>query len=296
MEYLRSMWGHLQGFGESVQFMFGDFFNKIIDVVEIILLAFLIYHILMWVKKSRAMILLKGVALIGGVLLIAYVLKMNTILWIASKGFTIAVIAILIIMQPELRKVLETLGKSDVFEKLKLIDTRRETGRFTDKTLQGILNSCASMGKEKTGALIVLERNQSLNDYINTGIAIDALVSNQLIINIFEHNTPLHDGAVVIKGDRIAAATCYLPLSENREVNKALGTRHRAALGASENTDALIVVVSEETGFISVARDGVLYSNIGVDGLQEHLVQFQEKRVEEPEVKRTIMNRWKGTK
>jgi len=296
MEHLRGLWENLLGIWTTLQLKFGDFFIRVIDVVEIILLTFLIYQIILWIKKSRAMILLKGVGLIAGVLLIAYLLKMDTILWIASKGFTIAMIAILIVLQPELRKVLETLGKSEVFERLRLIDTRQETGRFTDKTLQAILNACASMSKTKTGALIVLERNQSLNDYVNTGIVLDATVSKELLENIFEHNTPLHDGAVVIKGDKIAAATCYLPLSENVHVSKELGTRHRAALGASENTDALIVVVSEETGTISAVRDGVLYRAIGVNGLQEHLVQFQEKRTEESEAKKKIINRWKGTK
>lgn len=287
---------YLYRIGEYFQFQIGKYHVGVADILEIVILTFLIYHILMWIKKSRAMVLLKGVIVIVAFLFFASVFHMDTIIWIATKVFSIAITAVIIILQPELRKVLETLGKSEVFEKLKLIDRNSENGRFTDKTLQGILNACTTMSKEKTGALIVLEHNQSLNDFASTGITLDAMVSSQLLVNIFEHNTPLHDGAVIIKGDRIVSATCYLPLSENGQLSKELGTRHRAALGASENTDALVVVVSEETGAISVAREGVLYRKLGVDGLQEHLVQFQEKSPADGEIKKTIINRWKGTK
>lgn len=287
---------YLYRIGEYFQFQIGKYHVGVADILEIVILTILIYHILMWIKKSRAMVLLKGVIVIVAFLFFASVFRMDTIIWIATKVFSIAITAVIIILQPELRKVLETLGKSEVFEKLKLVDRSSENGRFTDKTLQGILNACTTMSKEKTGALIVLERNQSLNDFASTGITLDALVSSQLLVNIFEHNTPLHDGAVIVKGDRIVSATCYLPLSENGQVSKELGTRHRAALGASENTDALVVIVSEETGAISVAREGVLYSKLGTDGLQEHLVQFQEKTSDNGETKKTIINRWKGTK
>ena len=288
--------GYLYKVLEYFQFAFGKVHFKVTDIVEIVILTFLIYHILVWIQKSRAQVLLKGVLVIFVFLFLAAILNMDTILWIAKNVFSIAITAIIIILQPELRKALEALGKTEVFEKLKVFDRSSEEGRFTDKTLQGILNACTVMSKEKTGALIVLERNQSLNDYVNTGITIDAVVSSQLLVNIFEHNTPLHDGAAVIRGDRVLAATCYLPLSENRELGKELGTRHRAALGASENTDALIVVVSEETGAISVARDGVLHRNLRTDGLQEQLVRFQEKRTQDSETVKTIINRWKGTK
>lgn len=287
---------YLYRFGEYFQVTIGKFHVGIADVLEIIILAFLIYHILIWIKKSRAMVLLKGVFVIFAFLALAAVLRMDTIIWIAQNVFSIAITAIIIILQPELRKVLETLGKSEVFERLRLVERSSENGRFSDKTLQAILNACTAMSKEKTGALIVLERNQSLNDFASTGITLDAVVTSQLLTNIFEHNTPLHDGAVIIKGDRIMAATCYLPLSENGQLSKELGTRHRAAVGASENTDALVVVVSEETGAISAAREGVLYRKLGVNGLQEHLVAFQEKRTEDGEPKKTIINRWKGAK
>lgn len=281
---------------EEIQNFFGKFYIQFTDILEVLILAFLIYHILVWVQKTRAWVLFKGLIVIAIFLLVALALDMDTILWIAQNILGVAITAVVIILQPELRKALEELGKNGFLERFRLIDKRVEEGRFSDKTLQGILNASVAMGKAKTGALIVLERNQDLADYASTGIAIDAIVTSQLLINIFEHNTPLHDGAVVIKGDRLVAATCYLPLSDNRAVSKELGTRHRAALGASENTDALIVVVSEETGVISVAREGNLYRNLGADGLQEHLVRFQEKRTEQAQAKSRIMKRLKGTK
>lgn len=273
-----------------------NFNFRIVDVFEILILAFLIYYILLWVQRTRAWVLFKGMSVIVVFLVIAYLADMYTILWIAQNIFSVAITAIIIILQPELRKALEELGKSEFLEKLRLVDKKEVNGRFTDKTLQGILNACTAMSKTKTGALIVLERNQALKDYAATGIVLDAVVSSQLLVNIFEHNTPLHDGAVVIKGDRIVAATCYLPLSDNRAVSKELGTRHRAALGASENTDALIVIVSEETGAISVAREGRLYRQLGADGLQEHLVRFQEKQTEVEKSNKKILDKLKGTK
>ncbi len=287
---------HLLRWSEEIQNFFGKFYIQFTDILEVLILAFLIYHILVWVQKTRAWVLFKGLIVIALFLLVALALDMDTILWIAQNILGVAITAVVIILQPELRKALEELGKNGFLERFRLIDKRVEEGRFSDKTLQGILNASVAMGKAKTGALIVLERNQDLADYASTGITIDAIVTSQLLINIFEHNTPLHDGAVVIKGNRLVAATCYLPLSDNRAVSKELGTRHRAALGASENTDALIVVVSEETGVISVAREGNLYRNLGADGLQEHLVRFQEKRTEQAQAKSRIMKRLKGTK
>ena len=273
-----------------------NFNFRAVDVLEVLILSVLIYYILLWIQRTRAWVLFKGMAVIIVFLLVAYVAEMYTILWIAKNIFSVAITAVIIILQPELRKALEELGKSELLEKLKLVDRKAEGGRFSDKTLQGILNACTAMAKTKTGALIVLERNQALKDYAATGIYIDASVSSQLLVNIFEHNTPLHDGAVIIKGDRIVAATCYLPLSDNRAVSKELGTRHRAALGASENTDALIVIVSEETGAISVAREGKLYRHLGADSLQEHLVRFQEKSTGEEKSRKKILEKLKGTK
>ena len=266
------------------------------DIAEMLILAFLLYYILLWVQNTRAWVLFKGMVVIAIFLAVAGLLEMNIILWIAEQMFSVAIMAVIIILQPELRKALEDLGQNNFVQKLHLIEKKAETGRFSDKTLQSILNASVAMGKAKTGALIVIERKQKLDDYAATGILLDAEVSAQLLMNIFEHNTPLHDGAVIIREDRILAATCYLPLSDNRALSKELGTRHRAALGASENTDAMIVVVSEETGAVSVAREGKLYRHLGQDGLQEHLARFQEKDAEEVSSKKTIIKKWKGTK
>jgi diadenylate cyclase len=211
---------------------------------------------------------------------------MSTILWMVENVLSIAVIALVIVLQPELRKALETLGQKNIFNTMISFDNARGgvEGNFSDKTVTEIVHACEQMGKVKTGALIVIERNVSLTDYERTGIEVDALVSSQLLINIFEHNTPLHDGAIIMRGNRIVSATCYLPLSDNRQLSKQLGTRHRAAVGISEETDALTVIVSEETGHISVTESGNIMQNITLEQLKEQLVIAQDKTVEEKKV------------
>lgn len=266
-----------------------------VDVIEILIISFLFYHILLWIKSTRAWNLFKGIMVILIFVVIAAFFQMSTILWIAENTFNVGLIALVVIFQPELRKALENLGDKNIINKL-LNMSKTEVKKFSDHTIDELIKAVYAMGKVKTGALIVIEDEILLNEYIRTGIDVDAVVSSQLLINIFEKNTPLHDGAIILRGDRVVSATCYLPLSDSLSLSKELGTRHRAALGASENTDALVVVVSEETGAISVAREGVLYSKLGTDGLQEHLVQFQEKTTDDRETKKTIINRWKGTK
>ena len=185
---------------------------------------------------------------------------MNTILWLVYNVGGYAITGVLIIFQPELRKALEELGHKKIVSNLIPFDTSKKEseGRFSDRTANEIVRASFEMGAVKTGALIVIEEETVLNEYIRTGINLDSLVSSQLLINIFEHNTPLHDGAVVVRGNRVTAATCYLPLSDNLSISKDLGTRHRAALGISESTDSLTVVVSEETGRVTLAEHGTL--------------------------------------
>lgn len=261
------------------------------DIVEIIIITFMIYAVLVWVKETRAWALLRGVFVIGAFLLIAFFMEMTTILWIAEKLVFLAVIAMVVILQPELRKALENLGQKNIVAGLFSLDMLKAAVnvRFSDRTVNEIVKACVEMGKVKTGALIVMEHKQSLADYERTGIDVDALVSNQLLINIFEHNTPLHDGAVIVRGDRIVSATCYLPLSDNMLLSKELGTRHRAGVGISEVTDSMTVIVSEETGKISVAYGGRLHRGLTADELREYLSEIQDKVVEEK--KRII---WKG--
>ena len=242
------------------------------DVIEIIIIAFVLYHIMVWVKNTRAWMLFKGIIVILIFLLIAALFQMNTILWLSGKVVNIAAIALVIIFQPELRNALERLGRKNFLTAFFSFDFQKaSTVRFSEKTITEIVKACYEMGKVKTGALIVIERDVMLNEYIRTGIPLDSLVSSQLLINIFEHNTPLHDGAIIVRGDRIVAATCYLPLSDNMELSKELGTRHRAAVGVSEVSDSMTIIVSEETGAVPLAVEGTLYRNIDADFLKSKL-------------------------
>ena len=240
------------------------------NVFEILVIAILIYLILAWIKDSKAWVLLRGIAIILAFIILCVVLRLDTLLWIFGKIATVAAVAVIVIFQPELRKALEQLGSGSIFHKLFQSQEQRQTG-FTEKTANEIVKAAFELGKTKTGALVVIENLNSLEDIERTGIAIDGIVSSQLLVNIFEHNTPLHDGAVVVRGNLITAATCYLPLSDNMNISKSYGTRHRAALGISEVTDAITVVVSEETGNVSLAERGQLTVMKDVDQLREEL-------------------------
>ena len=241
------------------------------SLTEIIIIAILVYFALLWIKSTRAWYLLRGIGMILAFALLAALFRWNTILWILDKSGAIAVTALVIIFQPELRKALEQLGSKNLFSELLLFDDGKENQEFSERTVNEIVKATFEMAKVKTGALMVIERNVSLREIERTGIEINGLVSSQLLINIFEHNTPLHDGAVVIRGNRVTAATCYLPLSDNMELSKELGTRHRAAVGVSEVSDSMTIIVSEETGAVSLAVEGTLYRNIDADFLKSKL-------------------------
>lgn len=262
------------------------------DLLEILIIAFLVYYILVWMKTTRAWQLLKGLIVIGFFLLIAAVMNMSTIIWMAQNLLGFAAMALVVVMQPELRHALEELGKKNFLPSGFFSDaSRREQEVFSEKTINEIVKACHEMAKVKTGALIVVERNESLRDYERTGIEVDGIVTSQLLINIFEHNTPLHDGAVIVRGNRITSATCYLPLSDNLGLSKELGTRHRAGVGVSEVTDSLTVIVSEETGKISVAYEGELARSLNDDQLRQKLHQVLNQRTEEKHKSKHI---WKG--
>lgn len=251
------------------------------DIVEILILAFLIYHILVWIKNTRAWSLLKGLLVVCAFVAIAALFNMSTILWIVQHVTGLAVTAIVILLQPELRSAMEELGQTNILSSLFNFDyTKTPEGRFSDKTINEIVRASVQMSRVHTGALIVIEQNSPLQEYARTGIDVDALVTSQLLINIFEKNTPLHDGAVIIKNNRVVSATCYLPLSENR-MDKNLGTRHRAGVGISEVTDSLTIIVSEETGEISLAYRGALTRKVSEDALRERLVTLQNKEIQE---------------
>lgn len=277
---IQNLLGLLNTFIEKYLYWFDiPKFNRI-DFVEIIIIALLVYNILVWVKNTRAWVLLRGIIIIILFCLIAAVFQMNTILWIVARTINMAVIAVVIVFQPELRRALESLGRKNFLTSIFNFDTQKDQVRFSDKTVAEITKASFEMAKVKTGALIVVEQNMMLTEYERTGIMLDSLVSSQLLINIFEHNTPLHDGAIIVRGDRIVSATCYLPLSDNMGLSKDLGTRHRAAVGISEVTDALVVVVSEETGNVSVAISGKLFRNLDAENLKRKLGFIQKHSID----------------
>jgi len=257
------------------------------DVVEILIITFLFYYMLVWIKNTRAWVLLKGIMVILLFVLVAAVFQMNTIIWIAKNTLSVAITAIVIIFQPEIRKALENLGQKNFLTSFFAFDfSKGEIAKFTDKTINELVKACYEMGKVKTGALIVIEDEIVLSEYERTGIAVDGILTSQLLINIFEKNTPLHDGAVIVRGDRVVSATCYLPLTDSLSISKDLGTRHRAAVGISEVSDSLTIVVSEETGKVSIAMGGELYRNVDAEFLKNKLsfIQHREKKVSKIEL------------
>ncbi len=263
-----------------------DFFSRmalpkfgVSAFVEILLLVVIVYSIIKWIKQTRAWIIVKGLGILLLAWVIAYLCEFNVFLWIFANTITVGITALIILFQPEFRKALEQLGQRNVMNPLNYLrDSERE--RFSDRTLEELVRASYELAKNKTGALIVLEQEVPLTDYEKTGIEIDAVVSSQLLINIFEHNTPLHDGAVIIRGNRVTAATCYLPLSDNMRLSKELGTRHRAGVGISEVSDSFTIIISEETGKVSVAQKGELYRNVGGELLRNKLRVVQNKTVE----------------
>lgn len=263
---------------------------EIMDFVQILLIAFFVYHLMLWIKNTRAYTLLKGIVLVIVFLLVARIFEMHTILWIFKNLSMVAVTGMIVIFQPELRKALEQLGEKKVISTIIPFDGGKEGETvISDHTINELIRATYDMAEVKTGALIVIEKNILLSEYEKTGIILDSEISSQLLINIFEHNTPLHDGAIIVRGDRITSATCYLPLSDNMSLSKDLGTRHRAGVGISEVTDSMTVIVSEETGKISVAYSGVLYRGLSSAELEEQLKKIQNKPVEEKEHRL-----WKG--
>ncbi len=263
------------------------------DILEILIIAFMVYYILVWMKTTRAWQLLKGLIVIGVFLLLAFFLEMNEIVKIAQQLIDFAALAVIVVMQPELRHALEELGKKNFLPIGVFSDPskKEQEEKFSERTISEIVKACYEMGKVKTGALIVIEQKESLKEYERTGIEIDGIVTSQLLINIFEHNTPLHDGAVIVRGNRVTSATCYLPLSDNLSLSKELGTRHRAGVGISEATDSLTIIVSEETGKISVAYGGALERSLSAETLKTRLQQILNKQGEEKPTGKRI---WRG--
>jgi diadenylate cyclase len=254
---------------------------QLTDVLDILLMAYLIYVLISWIQQTRAWSVFKGIIVI--ILLMALsspsMLRLNAIYWLISNAFSVGIIALIVLFQPELRRALEQIGRAGGY-------FTGGSQELSKNTVEEIISASKSMAKVKTGALIVLERHVPLGDLVSTGISVDAAVSAELLINIFEKNTPLHDGAVIIRNNRVAAATCILPLTD-QDLDSELGTRHRAAIGTCEQSDAYVIVVSEETGKISVARAGKLYR--GLTGQQSYDLLLEG--VEETEKKNFLERR-----
>ncbi|MFP4697212.1 MAG: diadenylate cyclase CdaA [Eubacteriales bacterium] len=260
------------------------------DIIEIIVIAFIIYQLIRWIKDTRAWMLFKGIIVLFLIAALAAIFNLNTILWLFANTINVGIIAILIVFQPELRRALEQLGRKNILASIvQFEEQRNKEERFSDYTVDEIIKAVFELAKMRTGALMVVEQDIKLSEYERTGIPVDALVSRQLLINIFEHNTPLHDGAIIIRNNRVIAATCYLPLSDNMQVSKELGTRHRAGLGISEISDSITIIVSEETGKVSVAIGGNLIRNVNGEYLKNKLQYIQKKSID---VKKFKL--WKG--
>ena len=260
------------------------------DVIEILLIAIVIYNLVTWIRDTKAWSLVKGLIILVFVWMAAEIFQFNAIRWIFINAINVGIIALIIIFQPELRRALEQLGRRNI--SFFNFDFSGEEKKFSDKTIQELVKATFDMAAVKTGALIVIEAKTSLGEYERTGIMLDAEISAGLLVNIFEHNTPLHDGAVIIRGDRITAATCILPVSDNMQLSKELGTRHRAGIGLSEVTDALVIIVSEETGKVSLARNGQLIRGVDEMYLKSKLTDMQKSNA--INVKKAINTASKG--
>jgi len=239
----------------------------ILDIVDIAVVAYFLYTLYQILKNTRAATLVKGLLILLIVMMASRWMNLHVITWLMEKSMTVILVALPVVFQPELRRALEQIGRGKWFHKggSELDEAEFET------LLSNVTNATVAMSRRKVGALMVFERNTGLEERIETGIAIDGLVSEGLLLNIFEKDTPLHDGAVIIRGKRVVAATCLLPLTENRNLSKDLGTRHRAGLGVSEQSDAVVLIVSEETGTISIARNGELMRYLHADDVREIL-------------------------
>ncbi len=253
------------------------------SAIDILLVTYVFYKLIMLIRGTRAVQLLKGIVVIVVTWLLSKYFELKTLHWLMSQAFTFGVLALVIIFQPELRRALEQLGRGKLFSR-----AQSQSDNSLHKMVQEVAKSVTYMAKRRIGALIVIERDTGLNDYVETGIQIDGKVSSELLINIFIPNTPLHDGAVIIRKDTIMAAGCYLPLSENPSISKELGTRHRAAIGMSEVSDGLSIVVSEETGIVSLANNGEVRRNLTEEQLTESLLA----QLSPPSKSRSMGNRW----
>lgn len=264
-----------------------SFFNSfyipkvhIADVFEMLLLLIVVYQLRKRLKNTRAWVIIRGIIVLLFVYSITIVGHLVVIESILKQVLSLSLVAMIFLLEPEIKKCLETIGSLDFRRLFKFRITKDYNFRYSSDTIDAIVDACSIMSKAKTGALIIFEMDSILNEYISTGISIDSAISSQMLVQIFEKNTPLHDGALIIRNDRLASATCYLPLSNNHKISKGLGTRHRAGIGLSELTDAIVIIVSEETGAISVVKSGKIEHGISINRLRKILESNREIVVE----------------
>lgn len=262
----------------------------ILDIVDIAVVAYFLYTLYQILKNTRAATLVKGLLILLIIMMGSRWMNLHVITWLMEKSMTVILVALPVVFQPELRRALEQIGRGKWFHKggSELDEAEFET------MLSNVTNATVAMSRRKLGALMVFERNTGLEERIETGTAVDGLLSEALLLNIFEKDTPLHDGAVIIRGKRIVAASCLLPLTENRNLSQDLGTRHRAGIGVSEQSDAVVLIVSEETGTISIARNGELIRYLHADDVREILrdALFNQGK----NVKEAVMEKFKSFK
>ena len=258
-EFINSTWVTVLTFRNSI---------RVWDIVDILIMTFLIYRVLSFMQKTSASSVIKGLLLILSVAWLANFFNMNILSYLLRQVVQMGIIVIVVLFQPEIRKMFEKMGTT----RLNTIFRRRSKQETIEAVLKEITTACYAMAKSETGAIIVIERKVGLNDYAVTGVNVDADVTSELIQNIFYPNSPLHDGALIIRDDRILAASCMLPLSTNYSLSKELGMRHRASVGLSERSDAVIIIVSEQTGAISIANEGMLKRNLDNETFEKLLL------------------------
>ncbi|MFI3230029.1 MAG: diadenylate cyclase CdaA [bacterium] len=247
------------------------------DILDISIVAFFIYILMNWIRETRAWSLFKGIMIIILLSILSFNLNLYATFWIIEKTLSVGIIAIIILFQPEFRKGLEQIGKGSSFAK-NIFASSDSNEKIPKKTLDEILTACFIMSKCKTGAIIVVEQNVPIGDFEDSGVPIDSIITSQLLINIFENKTPLHDGAVIIRNNRISRACCILPLT-NSEIGLDLGTRHRASVGASEVCDGYVFVVSEETGGVSIAQNGKLKKSLSREEIESMFMLEENSQI-----------------
>ena len=262
-----------------------------IDILDILIVAYIIYRIMKLLKDTSAERLIKGIIILVGIMLLASMLHLTMISWLLQQALNVGLFAIVVVFQPELRRLLEQIGKGNFSRLIVPADAPDEV----ESMITATVSACADMSRTKTGALIVFERRERLGEIISTGTMVDAAPSAELIKNIFFKNSPLHDGAMIVRAGRVCAAGCVLPLSGNQSLSRDLGTRHRAAVGMSESADSVLVVVSEETGSISVAIGGILKRHLSPDMLRKLLEnELLDSEKQEKSRLAAIRDMWKG--